>query len=177
MADKIRARTEARRLIRDFEIKAPPVPVERIARLLGVKIEYAPFDDELSGMAFIKNGTPMIGVNSLHHPNRQRFTLAHELAHIQLHRTALESAVHVDKGSLRIDQRSLRRDQISATGTDSTEVEANAFAAELLMPEHFLAAAVGDKKFDLEDADLLMPLAKRFRVSLMALQHRLNNND
>jgi Zn-dependent peptidase ImmA (M78 family) len=176
MTDKSRARAEARKLIRDFGIKSPPVPVERIARSLGVKVEYAPFDDELSGMAFIKNGTPMIGVNSLHHPNRQRFTLAHELAHIQLHRAELETAVHVDKGSLRVDQTSLRRDQISATGTDSAEVEANAFAAELLMPEPFLSAAVGDRKLDLEDADILMPLAKKFRVSLMALQHRLNND-
>ncbi len=177
MTDKSRARAEARKLIRDFGIKSPPVPVERIARLLGVKVEYAPFDDELSGMAFIKNGTPMIGINSLHHPNRQRFTLAHELAHIQLHRAELvETAVHVDKGSLRVDQTSLRRDQVSATGTDFAEVEANAFAAELLMPEAFLSAAVGDRKLDLEDADVLMPLTKKFRVSLMALQHRLNND-
>ncbi|WP_291855442.1 ImmA/IrrE family metallo-endopeptidase [Bradyrhizobium sp.] len=176
MTDKPRARAEARKLIQEFGIKSPPVPVERIARSLGVKVEYAPFDDELSGMAFIKNGIPMIGVNSLHHPNRQRFTLAHELAHIQLHRPELETAVHVDKGSLRVDQTSLRRDPVSATGTDSAEVEANAFAAELLMPEAFLSTAVGDRKLDLEDVDVLMPLAKKFRVSLMALQHRLNND-
>jgi hypothetical protein len=44
------------------------------------------------------------------------------------------------------------------------------------MPEAFLSTAVGDRKLDLEDADLLMPLAKKFRVSLMALQHRLNND-
>jgi Zn-dependent peptidase ImmA (M78 family) len=118
--------------------------------------------------AFIKDGVPIIGVNSLHHPNRQRFTLAHELAHIQLHRDQLENAVHVDKGSL-------RRDLLSAAGTDSTEREANAFAAELLMPPALLAAALDGRTLDLENEELVAGLAKRFRVSTMALQHRLQN--
>ena len=103
------ARAQALQLIEQHGIKTAPVPIERIARALGVKVQYAPFDGELSGMAFIKDGVPIIGVNSLHHPNRQRFTLAHELAHIQLHRDQLENAVHVDKGSL-------RRDLLSAAG-------------------------------------------------------------
>ncbi|MDR7033860.1 ImmA/IrrE family metallo-endopeptidase [Mesorhizobium sp. BE184] len=33
--------------------------------------------------------------------------------------------------------------RVSAEGTDPLEVEANAFAAELLMPEAFLADAIG----------------------------------
>ena len=162
------AQAEALRLIKQFGVKSPPVPIERMARALGVKVEYAPFDDELSGLAFIKEGVPMIGINSLHHPNRQRFTLAHELAHIQLHRNQLEIAVHVDKGSL-------RRDLVSAAGTDSNEREANAFAAELLMPRALLAAFLDGKNLDLENEALVAGLAKKFRVSLMALQHRLQN--
>jgi Zn-dependent peptidase ImmA (M78 family) len=162
------ARAQALQLIEQHGIKTAPVPIERIARALGVKVQYAPFDGELSGMAFIKDGVPIIGVNSLHHPNRQRFTLAHELAHIQLHRDQLENAVHVDKGSL-------RRDLLSAAGTDSTEQEANAFAAELLMPPALLAAALDGRTLDLENEELVAGLAKRFRVSTMALQHRLQN--
>ena len=157
---------KARELIKQFGIKSPPVNVERIARSLGVKVEFAPFDDELSGMAFFKDGVPAIGINSLHHPNRQPFTLAHELAHIVLHPTELKKAVHVDKGSL-------RRDRVSTTGTDMLEIEANAFAAELLMPEELLSAAL-DEKFDLEDPPVLEKLANKFRVSLTALQHRLH---
>jgi Zn-dependent peptidase ImmA (M78 family) len=160
------ARQKARELIREFGIKSLPVNVERIARAKGVKVEFAPFDDELSGMAFIKDGVPAIGINSLHHPNRQRFTLAHELAHILLHSTELEKAVHVDKGSL-------RRDRVSATGTDMLEIAANAFAAELLMPEELLSAAL-DEKLDLEDPKVLETLANKFRVSITALQHRLH---
>lgn len=165
MNQKDDARREAHALIKKFGIKSPPVNVERIARQLGVKVEFAPFDDELSGMAFIKDGVPAIGINSLHHPNRQRFTLAHELAHVLLHSAELKKAVHVDKGSL-------RRDRVSATGTDMLEIAANAFAAELLMPEELLSAALGEK-LDLEDPQVLEKLANKFRVSVTALQHRL----
>jgi Zn-dependent peptidase ImmA (M78 family) len=166
MSQKDDARLEARALIKRFGIKSPPVNVERIARQLGVKVEFAPFDDELSGMAFIKDGMLAIGINSLHHPHRQRFTLAHELAHIVLHPTELKKAVHVDKGSL-------RRDRVSASGTDLLEITANAFAAELLMPEELLSAVL-DEKLDLEDPQVLETLANKFRVSMMALQHRLH---
>ena len=69
------ARDKAREFIKKFGIKSFPVNVERIARLLNVKVEFAPFDDELSGMAFIKDGIPAIGINSLHHPNRQQIYL------------------------------------------------------------------------------------------------------
>ena len=165
MSKKDEARRKARELIIEFGIKSLPVNVERIARQLGVKVEFAPFDDELSGMAFIKDGVPAIGINSLHHPNRQRFTLAHELAHIVLHPDELKKAVHVDKGSL-------RRDRVSATGTDLLEITANAFAAELLMPEELLSAVL-DEKLDLEDPQVLEKLANKFRVSVTALQHRL----
>jgi Zn-dependent peptidase ImmA (M78 family) len=165
MSKKDDARRKASEIIKEFGVKSLPVNVERIARSLGVKIEFAPFDDELSGMAFIKDGVPAIGINSLHHPNRQRFTLAHELAHILLHSPELEKAVHVDKGSL-------RRDRVSATGTDMLEIAANAFAAELLMPEEFLSAVL-DEKLDLEDPQVLEKLANKFRVSVTALQYRL----
>ena len=72
-----------------------------------------------------------------------------------------------------MDKGSLRRDRVSTTGTDMLEIEANAFAAELLMPEELLSAAL-DEKFDLEDPPVLEKLANKFRVSLTALQHRLH---
>jgi Zn-dependent peptidase ImmA (M78 family) len=168
MADIAAAKARATEIVERFGVKTPPVPVERIAKQLGVIVQYAPFDDELSGMAFLKEGVAIIGINSNHHPNRQRYTLAHELAHIYLHRPHLEAGVHVDQSSVN----SLRRDLVSAEGTDSLEREANAFAAELLMPRKLLAGALDDRMLDLDD-DRLLTLAKRFKVSLMALQYRL----
>ncbi|MER8600521.1 ImmA/IrrE family metallo-endopeptidase [Mesorhizobium sp. M0601] len=167
-ADKKMAKEAARQLLTRHGVKSAPVPVERIAKTLGVRVEYAPLDGELSGLAHVRDGVPIVGINTLHAPNRQRFTLAHELAHIQLHRPELEHAVHVDRGSL-------RRDAVTATGTDPNEIEANTFAAELLMPRDLLLAMLDGRSVDLEDDDAVAALAKRFRVSEAAMRFRLGS--
>jgi Zn-dependent peptidase ImmA (M78 family) len=162
------AREQARALVEKLGLKAPPVPVEKLAKALGVRVEYNPFDDELSGMAFVRDGKPIIGVNATHHPNRQRFTIAHELGHVLLHRSRLEAAVLVDKS-----KNFIPRDPMSAEGTDPVEVQANAFASELLMPAKLVRQVLSESTRDLHDDDYLIALAKRFRVSLAALQFRL----
>lgn len=170
MANKLKARAEALRLFEANAVKSAPVPLDRIARAAGAIVQYAPFDGELSGMAFIKNGQAMIGVNSLHAPTRKRFTLAHELGHVILHRHVLEAeGVHVDKGVL-------RRDTLASQGTDDREIEANNFAAELLIPEPLLAAALDERTLDLEDDEAVQALAKRFNVSPSALVYRIQRS-
>lgn len=160
------ARADAEALITRFEINAAPVPVERIAKKLEVQVRYAPLDGDLSGMAYIADGVRIIGVNALHHSTRQRFTLAHELAHICRHAEILEDAVHLDHGSL-------RRDWLSTQGTDPYEQEANAFASSLLMPATLFEAAVGGRIIDFEDDEAIAVLGRRFRVSQAAIRYRL----
>jgi Zn-dependent peptidase ImmA (M78 family) len=167
-ANKEKATQAARQLLAQFSIKSVPVPLDRIVKALGIRVEYAPLDGELSGLAYVREGVPIVGINTLHAPNRQRFTLAHELAHVQLHGPELENAVHVDRGSL-------RRDAVSATGTDPIEIEANTFAAELLMPQDLLLAILNGRSVDLEDDDAVAALAKRFRVSEAAMRFRLDS--
>ena len=160
----------AQSLLVDNEVTAPPVPVERIAKKLGARLRYSPLDDELSGMIYVKEGTPIIGVNALHHPNRRRFTVAHECGHLMLHKAQITKEVHVDK-----DFPMLMRDSVSAAGVNEMEIEANNFAAELLMPEALLAKALGNDPFDIDDEGVVSALARSFKVSRAAMRFRLGN--
>jgi Zn-dependent peptidase ImmA (M78 family) len=121
-------------------------------------------------MIFIQDGVPIIGVNALHHPNRQRFTISHECGHLVLHRDQLDSEVHVDK-SFPV----LLRSGLSSQGTNKIEIEANRFAAELLVPSALLDQALTDTPSDIEDDAPLEALARKFRVSKQTLEYRLKN--
>ena len=167
-ANPERARELARAILRDFGVKGVPIPVERIIKAKHIILQYAPLEEDLSGMAYIKDGVGIIGVNALHHPNRQRFSAAHELGHHELHAYEIRKAVHVDKGF-----RVLLRDDVSSQGIDPLEIEANAFASELLMPREFLLSALDASGLDIEDEAGIEALARKFRVSASAMRYRL----
>lgn len=153
-------------------MKGAPVLVERIVKSRGIVLQYAPLEEDLSGMAFIRDGVGIIGVNALHHPNRQRFSIAHELAHHELHADEIRDEVHVDK-TFRV----LMRDDVAAQGVDPLEIEANAFAAELLMPLAILQEVVDPAGLDLDDDARIEALARKFRVSTSALRFRLTSRE
>ena len=69
----------------------------------------------------------------------------------------------------------LMRNAVSATGADEMEVEANFFAAEILMPESFLADSLDDEPFDIDDEGAVSALAKQYKVSASAMRFRLGN--
>ena len=161
--------TLVRRLLREHGVISPPIPVEQIAQNLGAEVCYMPFEGEgeVSGMLYRDLDQKVIGVNSLHHPNRQRFTIAHEVAHLLLHKG---TGIPIDK-TLFINL----RDTASSKATDPNEIEANRFAAELLMPRQMLLNDVKDQGIDLENEDDLLNLARRYRVSIQAFTFRLAN--
>jgi len=55
------------------------------------------------------------------------------------------------------------------------EIEANQFAAELLMPKAMIERELAGKQFDIEDDAPLDEIAKKFRVSKQALQLRIRS--
>ena len=157
-------------LLQDNDVMAPPIPVERIAKALGAQLRFSPLDDELSGMIYVKEDTSIIGVNVLHHPNRQRFTIAHECGHLILHKGQIIQEMHIDKTFPM-----LMRDSVSASGVNNMEIEANLFAAELLMPESLLTKALSNESFDIDDESAIRALARSFRVSVSAMRFRIGN--
>lgn len=103
------------------QITTPPISIEPIAEHLGATIRYSPFegDSELAGMLIRNDDDNVIGVNSMHHINRQRFTIAHECGHLVLHEG---EEVHIDR-SFRVN----RRDTVSSQAVNFEEIEANRF--------------------------------------------------
>jgi Zn-dependent peptidase ImmA (M78 family) len=166
--------TQVDAILNRFGVRAAPVPVDRIAKGLGAQLRFSPLDEELSGMIYISENTPIIGINSLHHPNRQRFSIAHEIGHLVLHHHLISGKVHVDK-EFRVQFVALNRDATSALGTEKIEIEANQFASELLMPTAWFTQALASKPFDIDNEGPLEELAKKFRVSRQALEYRIRN--
>lgn len=158
------ANEKATELLRAHRIDAPIVNVEHIARAQGLEIKYHPYsgEDSMAGMLVRHPGKkPLIGVNAEDPPQRQRFTIAHELGHFILH----NDEVHVDAYVQ-------FRDRLSTTAEQVAEVEANQFAANLLMPASFLRRDISNMDvIDLDDATAT--LAKRYDVSVAAMALRL----
>ena len=148
-------RRKAQALLSDRRVQGPPVKLDAIAKKLGITIKHEPFDDDISGVLYRDPNSTIIGVNSFHHPNRQRFTLAHEIGHFVLH----EMDVHVDKG-----YRIVLRSSVSSQAVDPHEIDANRFAAELLMPGKLVRKDVEELLLDAEDEAGLSVLAKKYHV-------------
>lgn len=94
-----------------------------------------------------------IEVNGTDPLPRQRFTLAHEIAHFLLHRELLDGALTDDR---------MYRSRLSGT----MERQANRLAAQLLMPGHLARVAW-------EAARDVPSLARTFDVSGQAMEIRL----
>lgn len=160
----------ASKLLETHGVKRPPVPVDRIAQGLGVRIAREPFDGDLSGMLYREpKGTTVIVINSRNAPTRQRFTIAHEIAHLLHH----EPTLQVDRPiSVRF------RNENSSLALDRDEIEANQFAAALLMKREWVledAQQLVDKSPNISDEDVLRELAVRYEVSTQAMEYRLSN--
>ena len=155
-------------LLEELGIKSPPVPVERVAKNLGARLVFQPFEGNISGMLYRDGAQIVIGVNSAHAEVRQRFTIAHEIAHLKLHRGRPMILDHI----VRVDF----RDDRSSRATDREEIQANKFAADLLMPASWLGGEIVRRStIHVEDETLFNELAQTFGVSRQAIEYRLAN--
>jgi hypothetical protein len=145
-------RRQATRLLDSAGISREPVALRDVVSALNlelVKRTREPFASEAAleplgdGRAIVLNGSGDSG--------RRRFTIAHEIGHFVLHpeRCRPERGGAVNEAGRR------------------EEREADAFAAELLMPEHLVREAAREQGPD------ATRLAERFEVSRKAMQTRL----
>ncbi len=152
-------------LLKTAGVFAPPIPIAKLIADQRIKLLYPNLGKDASGVLVRKDGETVIGVNRAHPKTRQRFTAAHELGHAMLHGG---TDVHHDAGF----QVNLRSD-LSSQGTDPEEIEANYFAACLLMPREFLEADPNAFFVDVEDSTTVACLARSYGVSAHAMSLRL----
>jgi Zn-dependent peptidase ImmA (M78 family) len=151
-------------LLANAGVRSPPVPDDAIVKARGITIQPTPSLGDVSGLVLRKGKEIIIGVNKNDAPT---FAIAHELAHALLrHR----EDVRFDK-----DFRVNLRSAASGLGVDVDEIEANFFAACLLMPRRFLEADPEAALVDVDDARVVGKLAKRYGVSAHAMSIQLGN--
>ncbi|MBI4807973.1 MAG: ImmA/IrrE family metallo-endopeptidase [Nitrosomonadales bacterium] len=130
-------------------------PIPFMAELLeeqGIKVIALDLPDEVSGSkAFVKRArqddVPVVVVNQKHNGERQRFTLAHELAHLVLRFNAMSN----------LDE----------------EKAANHFAGAFLMAKEMMYSLLGKNRTSISLGELA-ELKKIFKVSIAALVVRCN---
>lgn len=156
MANRESAEKAAERILAEKWGDTIPVDPARIARALGLRVVDVYLNDEVSG-ALVKERDlePSVVLNAEHHPNRKRFTLAHEIGHFVKRADTSEEYEYID-----------RRDERSSTGTRDEEIYANNFAASLLMPDDAVRT-FHRRGWNVRD------MAARFGVSQAAMENRL----
>ncbi|MGD0916973.1 MAG: ImmA/IrrE family metallo-endopeptidase [Thermodesulfobacteriota bacterium] len=140
-------REMARKVLKKYGVTQPGTPVEDIAKGEGFNLVYRVWPNRV-GALLLRTGKT-IGVNSNHHPHRQRFSIAHELGHYFLnHRQDdYEKGITLDNPPV---------------GDDFSKIqntEAHEFASELLVPLPIIKEAYKTVKD-------VKALAEMFNVSL-----------
>jgi Zn-dependent peptidase ImmA (M78 family) len=157
------------RILSEHNITKPPVPVDRLIRLQGIKIVMKSMENNVSGFILQEDGKSLIAINSFHPPVRQRFTLAHELGHYLLKHKP--QGMIVDNNDFPL----LWRDDEASKGTNNQEREANLFASLLLMPRAFLENDLQNlRNVDTHNDTFTKNLAKKYGVSPQAMLLRIS---
>lgn len=164
----------AEEVLRNSLALSVPIDLNKVCKHLGVHVHYETLEDKVSGVLMIKGGERHALINVEHHPNRQRFSLAHELGHLVLH-DCRQDRLFIDT-IMRVYQRvGAASDKAYTSGdsltTPAEEREANHFASALLMPESLIIEH--SKHLDLEEESDIALLARTFSVSDQAMSIRL----
>jgi Zn-dependent peptidase ImmA (M78 family) len=161
--DRVRAgfvRESARRLLMACDVRKPPVDLRVVVAHLGIAYHEADLGPTVSAYCCEHAGARHAFVNTREHLNRQRFSLAHEIGHLELFhnvRFVLRDPIDIDHPPALAINRT----------RDPREREADIFAGELLVPLAMLKAACA-ADFDLERLSQLFAVSQQ--VATIAVQ-------
>ena len=150
----------ANELLKKYKMdESVPVDIVRLSSSLGMEIVHREYEDERISGGLKRNKKEdkfTVYLNLNNSLARRRFTLAHEIGHARLH------VGLADEGFVEAIEMSRRENSY-----DDKELEADEFAANLLMPE----ATVKKLWKRFSNADILASL---FDVSVPAMKYRLS---
>jgi Zn-dependent peptidase ImmA (M78 family) len=151
-------KAKAEKIRQQYNVQEPPVNLFEIASGEGIEIIYFKPDENTSDISGLLNkDLKRVYLNVSESAARQNFTLAHELAHYFLNHKPNEYGVY-------------RRDSFYVDQKPEKEIEADRFAAELLMPEELINKV--KKTYELTDESAAV-LSRLFGVSTSAMRYRL----
>ncbi|WP_276864560.1 ImmA/IrrE family metallo-endopeptidase [Anaerococcus tetradius] len=159
--------------IKDIEFDGDFIDVDKIARVCGYNIEL----ENIKESGFSRqdsDGGVEITINENEPEYRRRFTIAHEIGHVILG--------HINEIEIYRNTESEYRDMVHR----ATEVSANKFAAELLMPYKLVVYVIREslKELNYNEDDKLYrnniekiidKSANKMKVSGIAFKYRLDN--
>ncbi|EIT87650.1 hypothetical protein A200_07609 [Parascardovia denticolens IPLA 20019] len=136
--------------------KTFPIPLDEIIKQIGLTYKRTVLPGDLSGIIVKDENsfTPRIFIDSTEGPQRQRFTLAHEIGHFVERKDANDA-----------DYSFVEKRRLNAKDYDLHEFYADEFAGALLMPKESFSA---DEKHHMSDDEL----AEKYGVSKAVAHHR-----
>lgn len=153
-ANRILARKRAKEILQELKITEPPVKISSIANYLEIDAlkgdETIPIFKKTS--AFIDLEDKILVYKDSDPIVRKRFSVAHEIGHFVLSHTVKNDIFDIDS-------------------FDYREIEANMFAAEILMPFDWVKKDMQLRNMSIKD------LAKKYWVSEEAMGWRLFKSD
>lgn len=153
--------TEGEKLLWKYGVSAPEeIAIEAIALDCGLLVRRRPLDGADARLVAVEN-RGVITVNSSNSPQRQRFSVGHELAHWFYDRAADSD------GML-----SCSKDDVSPRNqrAKSKEADANRFSADLLLPPYLVVPRLKGREINIS---LALEVAHEFVVSVPAAAIRI----
>ncbi len=138
-----------------------PVKLGSLAKSLGITVLRSTLPRGTSGQIGQEDGVFVIRVNRHEAKHRQRFTLAHEIAHYLLHRDKIVADGGWSENVL------LRSGQPA-----NVEYEANRLASDLVIPSNLLEVVAREYVGPIT-SEIIEDLARRFGVSTTAMEIKL----
>lgn len=158
LADLRKAETKSHALLKRYTIEQPGFNIEILARVMGIEVREGGLEKADAWLIRRDDGKGILRVNTnVRNYARRRFSIAHELGHWEMHPDLTQG-------------RYCTETDLTDYHRSPEEIEANTFAACLLMPRFLMRESIAN-----EDPSfaVIERVADEFQTSRMAAARRL----